>query len=149
MNLQRIILAGGSGFLGNALAQRYCERGNEVIVLTRTPRARADGVKEIVWDAKSPGDWAKFVDGAEAVINLTGRSVLADAVGARDVRRTVWVAGDGVDAGGRRILFARGNGTHSQKPPRGSGTFAGVGVSVSIPGNETGPEATGRLAVWN
>jgi len=75
MTTQRIILAGGSGFLGNALAERFLGRGDEVIVLTRTPRARTDGAKEIAWDAKSPGDWGKFVDGADVVINLAGRSV--------------------------------------------------------------------------
>jgi uncharacterized protein (TIGR01777 family) len=72
---KRIILAGGSGFLGNALAKRFCERGNEVVVLTRSPRVRTDGVKEVVWDGKALGDWVKFVDGAEVVVNLAGRSV--------------------------------------------------------------------------
>lgn len=73
--MKRIILAGGSGFLGNALTQRFREQGKEVNILTRSPRTRADGVSEISWDAKTLGDWAKLVDGAEAVINLTGRSV--------------------------------------------------------------------------
>jgi uncharacterized protein (TIGR01777 family) len=72
---QRIILAGGSGFLGNALAQTLVARGNEVMVLTRSARERSDGVKEIAWDAKSPGKWAKSVDGADAVINLTGKNI--------------------------------------------------------------------------
>ena len=72
---RRIILAGGSGFLGNALAQTFRGNGDEVIVFTRTPRERSDGVKEVAWDAKSPGEWTKLVDGADVVINLTGRSV--------------------------------------------------------------------------
>jgi uncharacterized protein (TIGR01777 family) len=72
---QRIILAGGSGFLGKALAQKFIARGCEVIVLTRSPRERHDGSKEIAWDAKSMGDWAKLIDGAEVVINLAGKSV--------------------------------------------------------------------------
>ncbi len=72
---KRIILAGGSGFLGRALAKRFCERNCEVVVLTRTPRAQMDGVEEIAWDAKSLGEWVRLVEGADAVINLTGRSV--------------------------------------------------------------------------
>jgi uncharacterized protein (TIGR01777 family) len=72
---KRIILAGGSGFLGNALAKRFLAQQHEVIVLTRTPRNRSDGVKEIAWDGKSLGDWARLVDGAEVIINLTGCSV--------------------------------------------------------------------------
>ncbi len=75
MSKRRIILAGGSGFLGNALAKHFCERGGEVIVFTRQPRGRCDGVKEIAWDARTLGNWAQFVDGADAVINLAGRSV--------------------------------------------------------------------------
>jgi uncharacterized protein len=75
MNKKRIILAGGSGFLGNALAKKFIQHDYDVIVPTRSPRARSDGAKEIAWDAKSLGDWTKFVDGAEVVINLVGKSV--------------------------------------------------------------------------
>ena len=71
----KIILAGGSGFLGRALAKRFLRKNYEVIVLTRSPRQRQDGAKEIFWDAKTVGDWATALDGAEAVINLTGKSV--------------------------------------------------------------------------
>lgn len=72
---KRIILAGGSGFLGTALARRFIAAGNEVIVLTRSPREHRDGAREILWDAKNLGDWAALVDGADVVINLTGKSV--------------------------------------------------------------------------
>ena len=73
--MKRLILAGGSGFLGQALAGRFCDGGSEVLVLTRNPRARTDGVKELPWDGKSLGEWARLVEGADGVINLTGRSV--------------------------------------------------------------------------
>jgi uncharacterized protein len=72
---RRIILAGGSGFLGKMLAQKFVTLGCEVIVLTRSLSGRSGDVKETAWDAKSLGDWAKFVDGAEVVINLVGKSV--------------------------------------------------------------------------
>jgi uncharacterized protein len=75
MKPRRIILAGGSGFLGDTLAKYFLERQHEIIVLTRSPGARHDGVREIAWDAKSLGDWTNFVDGAEVVINLAGKSV--------------------------------------------------------------------------
>ncbi|MEY4917337.1 MAG: hypothetical protein RL616_1250 [Verrucomicrobiota bacterium] len=71
----RMILAGGSGFLGGALAKNFRTLGWEVIVLTRRPRVRGDGVKEVAWDARSLGNWEQFVDGADVVINLTGKSV--------------------------------------------------------------------------
>jgi uncharacterized protein (TIGR01777 family) len=75
MNTRRIILAGGSGFLGGELAKYFHAPDWEVIVLTRRPRVRSDGLKEVAWDGKALGNWEQFVDGAEVVINLTGKSV--------------------------------------------------------------------------
>ena len=74
MSARRIILAGGSGFLGQLLADHFQPKGWEPIVLTRHPAANAK-FEEFHWDARTIGDWAKLVDGAEAVINLAGRSV--------------------------------------------------------------------------
>jgi uncharacterized protein len=71
----RLILAGGSGFLGQALAACFNRANWEILVLTRSPGVCGDGAKEVSWDAKSLGDWAKWLDGAEAVINLSGKSV--------------------------------------------------------------------------
>jgi uncharacterized protein (TIGR01777 family) len=71
----RIILAGGSGFVGHALAHHFRTDGHDVVILTRTARARTDGVREVAWDGRSFGPWAKELDGAAAVVNLTGKSV--------------------------------------------------------------------------
>ncbi len=73
--MKRMILAGGSGFLGGALAKHFRALNWEIIVLTRHPRERDDGVKEVAWNARTLGDWQRFVDGADVVINLTGKSV--------------------------------------------------------------------------
>jgi len=73
--MNKIILAGGSGFLGSELAKHFKTLGWEVVVLTRAPKSRPDGVREVAWDSKSLGDWARELDGARAVVNLTGRSV--------------------------------------------------------------------------
>jgi uncharacterized protein (TIGR01777 family) len=70
-----IILAGGSGFLGGELARHFGKLGWEVVILTRSPKSRADGGREMAWDTKSLGAWARELDGATAVVNLTGRSV--------------------------------------------------------------------------
>ena len=72
---KRIIIAGGNGFLGNVLAKYFTRFDHEIVVLTRAPRGRRDGVKEIVWDGKTTGDWIKSLNGAEVVINLAGKSV--------------------------------------------------------------------------
>ena len=69
---KRIILAGGSGFLGRALAREFGRGGAyEVVTLTRAPRA----VGDVHWDGHTVGRWAAVVDGADAVVNLAGRSV--------------------------------------------------------------------------
>lgn len=73
----RVVLAGGSGFLGRALAEEFVREGYEVVVLTRTPskRSRAN-VREVAWDGKNVcASWARELEGAAAVVNLTGRSV--------------------------------------------------------------------------
>jgi uncharacterized protein (TIGR01777 family) len=75
MNKKRVVLAGSSGFLGRALATESLKRDYEVVVLTRTPHKREDGVREAEWDGEHIGEWIRFLDGAEAVVNLAGRSV--------------------------------------------------------------------------
>ena len=75
MSAKRIVIAGGSGFIGTALAHELVRRGHEVIVLTRRARRRGDGVREVVWDGEHAGDWIPFLDGAAALVNLTGRSI--------------------------------------------------------------------------
>ncbi len=74
MNPRRIILAGGSGFLGQALARHFHVAGWEAVVLSRGPCA-GRAAREVAWDAQSPGEWARELDGAAAVVNLAGRTV--------------------------------------------------------------------------
>lgn len=71
----RIVIAGGSGFIGSALSTHFSRLGHDVVVLTRAAHARGDGIREVAWNAKSFGPWAKELDGAAAVINLTGKSI--------------------------------------------------------------------------
>jgi uncharacterized protein (TIGR01777 family) len=73
--MNKIILAGGSGFLGGELAKHFAALGWEVVVLTRHPKPRSDQAREFAWDAKSLGGWARELEDATAVVNLTGRSV--------------------------------------------------------------------------
>src|SRR2546423_12287748 len=75
MNGHRIILAGGSGFLGRSLTRALSDEGYEVIVLTRAPRAPEGGVRFVGWDGSTLGDWAAWLEGAKWVVNLAGRSV--------------------------------------------------------------------------
>lgn len=73
--MNKIILAGGSGFLGGELAKHFTGLGWNVVILTRAPKSRPDQIREVAWDTQSLGDWARELEGAAAVVNLTGRSV--------------------------------------------------------------------------
>lgn len=71
----KIVIPGGSGQVGTILARHYHARGDEVVVLSRSPGRASTRWRTIVWDAVSLGPWARELDGADVVINLAGRSV--------------------------------------------------------------------------
>jgi hypothetical protein len=75
MKAHRIILAGGSGFLGQTLREHFLKQGRDVVVLTRSPREAKDRPREVFWDGRTPGEWTRELDGADVLINLAGRSV--------------------------------------------------------------------------
>jgi hypothetical protein len=77
MTKKRVVLAGGSGFLGQALAKELLRHNYEVVVLTRALHdGDEDGrVREVEWDGEHVGDWISCLDGAETVVNLAGRSI--------------------------------------------------------------------------
>lgn len=72
---KRIVIAGGSGFIGTALAAEWMAQGGEAIVLTRSPRQRNDGVIEAHWDGAHIGEWIQYLNGAEAVVGLAGKNI--------------------------------------------------------------------------
>lgn len=67
----KIVIAGGSGFLGRELASFFSQKSHQVLVLSRHPRQRND----IKWDGKSLGEWSTVLEDTDVLINLTGRSV--------------------------------------------------------------------------
>lgn len=70
----KVVLAGGSGFLGQALARRLAADGWEIVVLSRQPRPDAP-FREVQWNAETGGAWAAELAGAAAVVNFAGRSI--------------------------------------------------------------------------
>jgi hypothetical protein len=75
MKQKRIVIAGGSGFIGSALAREFSRRNYEVVILTRSPRNRTDAAREVAWDAETSGPWTELINGATALINLTGKNI--------------------------------------------------------------------------
>lgn len=72
---RRIILPGGSGFLGRLLARWFAARDWEVVVLSRRPLLVTPPVRAVAWDGRTRGEWVRELDGAAVVVNLAGRSV--------------------------------------------------------------------------
>jgi uncharacterized protein len=73
----KIIITGGTGFLGQPLATALAADGHEVIVLARRPgSARADRIRVLQWTPGSAdGPWSAAVDGADAIVNLAGEPI--------------------------------------------------------------------------
>ncbi len=69
----KIVIPGGSGQVGTVLARAFHGDGHDVVVLSRQRQVRPWRVVE--WDGRTPGNWRQEIDGCDAVINLTGRSV--------------------------------------------------------------------------
>jgi uncharacterized protein len=70
---RKIVLAGGSGQVGQLLARHFHARGDEVTVIAR--RAASTVGRTVEWDGVSEGPWVAELDGADVLINLAGRSV--------------------------------------------------------------------------
>lgn len=71
----KLIIAAGTGFLGNVLIQHFKNKFEEIIVLTRGKSETKNRIKYINWDAKSFSGWEKELENADLVINLAGKSV--------------------------------------------------------------------------
>lgn len=71
----KIVITGGSGFLGVNLAQALLASDYEVCIISRKPPKIKGDWKYASWDAHSLGEWVTELDGAGAIINLAGRSV--------------------------------------------------------------------------
>lgn len=80
----RIIITGGTGLIGQALATRLASRGHRILILSRSPEralhpsasaAVHAGVVIARWDARTADGWTEYVNGADAIVNLAGASL--------------------------------------------------------------------------
>lgn len=72
--MNKVVIAGGSGFLGEAISHALLQKGFEVVILSRSGKA-SNGARGVTWDAKTVGTWATELEGAKCVLNLTGSSI--------------------------------------------------------------------------
>lgn len=75
----RVIITGGTGLIGQALAADLLKDGHEVIALSRDPQRRSvhlpSGVRLEQWDGQSAQGWGHLVEEAGAILNLAGENL--------------------------------------------------------------------------
>ena len=83
----KIIVAGGTGFIGEPLVRKLLPRG-DVVVLSRDP-SRVRAGRGVAWDGRSDGDWTREVADADVVINLAGENIAEGRWTAERKRRLI------------------------------------------------------------
>lgn len=73
--MDKIIITGGTGFIGLSLAEHLSKKGLHPILIARNRPERKTAFGFVKWDGMNLGDWVNSIDGALAIVNLTGRSV--------------------------------------------------------------------------
>jgi uncharacterized protein (TIGR01777 family) len=117
----KIVMAGGTGFLGRHLAAALQADGHDLVVLSRRPGSAAPAGRVAVWTPDgSTGDWADQLDGAGAVVNLAGESIAGHRWSAAHKRRIL----------DSRVLATRSLAAAIRRAPKPPATF----VSASAVG---------------
>jgi len=74
----RVVITGGSGLIGSALARELGGAGQDVVVLTRDAGKVGilpAGVRAVPWDGKTAAGWGSLVDGDTIIVHLAGESI--------------------------------------------------------------------------
>lgn len=73
--MKKLIIAAGTGFLGQVLVNHFDSKFDEIIILTRGQSSVKGKIKLVNWDAKTLSGWEKELENATVLINLAGKSV--------------------------------------------------------------------------
>ncbi len=103
----KVVIPGGTGHCGSVLVPALKAAGHDVVVLSRGGRSEA---RVVPWDGKTIGAWTREIDGADAVINLAGKSVDC-RYSAANLQQMMWSRVDSTRAVGEAIARAA-------RPPR-------------------------------
>jgi len=108
-----LVIAGGSGLIGSALANSFLADGYQVSILTRHPdKVRLpQGASAVGWDGHTVASWGELMNHADAVLNLAGKR-LSSWPWTRQKFLQFWTSR--VDAG-RALVAAIG--AASSRPP--------------------------------
>lgn len=73
--MKKIVIAGGTGFLGNCLIDHFSGKNILIIILTRGESRVSGDIHFVKWDGKTLGSWKETLENADVLINLNGKSV--------------------------------------------------------------------------
>lgn len=73
--MKKLVIAAGTGFLGQVLVNHFENKFDEIIILTRGKSRVLNTIKYINWDAKTLSGWENELENAAVLINLAGKSV--------------------------------------------------------------------------
>lgn len=73
--MKKLIIAAGTGFLGQVLIHHFKDKFDEIIILTRGKSKTIDKIKYVNWDARTLSGWEKELENTTVLINLAGKSV--------------------------------------------------------------------------
>ncbi len=158
----KIVVAGGSGFLGEPLVRRLVARGDDVTVLSRNP-SKVEAGRGVAWDARSQGAWSADAAAADAIVNLAGENIgdgrwtdarkkrivasrldatraLVEAVRNEPSRKRTFVNASAVG-----LYGDRGDETLTESSPRGRGFLADVVEQWEAAAREA--ESVARLVI--
>lgn len=68
----KVLIAGGSGFIGNYLVKSLIANNHHVWVLSRNPNKTIKGAQVVTWDGQTTAGWGQLMEEMDAVVNLTG-----------------------------------------------------------------------------
>jgi uncharacterized protein (TIGR01777 family) len=71
----KVLIAGGSGFMGQHLIESLTADSHQVWVLSRNPSQKIKGVQVVGWDGKTTNGWEHLIEEMDAVVNLSGLSL--------------------------------------------------------------------------
>ena len=73
--MKKLIIAAGTGFLGQVIVNHFRDKFEEIVILTRGKFEIKDNIKYVNWNAKTLSGWENELENADILINLAGKSV--------------------------------------------------------------------------
>ena len=140
----KIVITGGTGFIGTSLVDHLLSRGDSVVVLTKRnlPASVNRNLTFEHWDGTLPGSWAKHIDGADAVVTLAGENLSTKRWSARQKK----ILRDSRIVTTRAVVTAIGE---AKKKPSVLVSASGAGYYGDVAEGdvtEDAPKGTGFLA---